>query len=170
MTLSPQENSPIYLHQNIKFLRRQLRISQEELANRVGLNRGNIASYENGSAEPKICNLLKLAKLFGVPIMALARQDLQDEQQMSEASDTFRQLDASELQLMEQFAKRAAELEKVIESIHTCFQYKTEDLEQNPSPKQVRTVALKFEELYEASSELARNHQQLIEFINCRCR
>ena len=59
-------STPNLLPRNIKSLRRKLRFSQEELAQKLGLNRGNIASYENGSAEPKICNLLKFASLFRV--------------------------------------------------------------------------------------------------------
>ena len=64
------------LPQNIRYLRKRQELSQEELALRIGLNRGNIASYENGTAEPKICNLLKLAQTFGIPITDLTQKDL----------------------------------------------------------------------------------------------
>ena len=49
---------------NIRYLRKKMNLSQEELANAIGLNRGNIASYESGTAEPKIANLVKMSKLF----------------------------------------------------------------------------------------------------------
>ena len=56
---------------NIRYLRKKMNLSQEELANAIGLNRGNIASYESGTAEPKIANLVKMSKLFSVPLADL---------------------------------------------------------------------------------------------------
>ena len=40
MSLVKKEEQTIYLHQNIRFLRKQLKLSQEELAKRVGLTVG----------------------------------------------------------------------------------------------------------------------------------
>lgn len=71
------------LSQNIRYLRKRQELSQEELALRVGLNRGNIASYENGTAEPKICNLLKLAQIFGISVTDLTQKDLSTRTYMS---------------------------------------------------------------------------------------
>lgn len=53
-----------FLALNLRLLRKKFQWSQEEFANRVGLNRGNIASYENGATEPKIYSLLKMSELF----------------------------------------------------------------------------------------------------------
>ena len=58
------------LKSNIRFLRRKMNLSQEELATMIGLNRGNIASYESGTAEPRIANLVKMSKLFSVPFLS----------------------------------------------------------------------------------------------------
>ena len=66
----------IYLANNIRNLRKRNSWSQEELAGKVGLNRGNIASYEKGTAEPKICNLVKIARCFGVSILELTGFDM----------------------------------------------------------------------------------------------
>jgi transcriptional regulator with XRE-family HTH domain len=65
-----------FLPQNLRNLRKRMNLSQEQFAKRIGLNRGNIASYEKGTAEPKICNLLKMANLFGVSILDLTARDL----------------------------------------------------------------------------------------------
>ena len=59
-----ESHSKIYLSGNIRFLRKQKELSQEELAVHIGLNRGNIASYEKGTAEPKFCNLVPMADFF----------------------------------------------------------------------------------------------------------
>ena len=84
-----KEIQKIYLNQNIRFLRKRLSLSQEELANRVGLNRGNIASYENGTAEPRICNLLKLSTLFGISIMDITQKDLSNGHNLTRANEAF---------------------------------------------------------------------------------
>jgi len=171
MTIGPQtDHQPIFLHQNIRFLRKQLKLSQEELGNRVGLNRGNIASYENGSAEPKICNLLKISNLFGVSIVDLTQKDLRNEDLLEEANEKFQKLNANELELMTQFAKRASELENVVNSIHTCFQFKVSSMGDTAPSKEMAMISMKFEELFDASNEIIDNHKALIDFINCRCR
>ena len=77
------------LPQNIRYLRKRQELSQEELATQVGLNRGNIASYENGTAEPKICNLLKIAHLFGISIADLTQKELIREEEYDNASSAY---------------------------------------------------------------------------------
>lgn len=50
--------------QNLRFLRRLKGLSQQELANRLGLKRNNIASYELGTVEPKVETLIQIAVFF----------------------------------------------------------------------------------------------------------
>lgn len=61
---------------NIRFLRQQRGISQEKLASDLGMNRGNIASYEGGKALPGAERLLKLAEYFGVEVPDMINRDL----------------------------------------------------------------------------------------------
>lgn len=169
MGLVKTEETPIFLHQNLRFLRKQLKLSQEELGARIGLNRGNIASYENGSAEPKICNLLKLSNLFSVSILDLTKKDLSNETNLRKASEHYHEISSNEVELMEQFLRRSQELQSVIQSIHTCYDYKTKSLdEETKSAKAYQMASMKFEELFDASAELLNNHHALIDFVRCR--
>ncbi|MCO6480892.1 MAG: helix-turn-helix transcriptional regulator [Phaeodactylibacter sp.] len=169
MDLVKQDTSIIFLQQNLRLLRKQLKLSQEELANRVGLNRGNIASYENGTAEPKICNLLKIANLFGISIIDITQKDLSDEKALSEANSTYQNLSSNELELMQQFLRRADELEKVFQSIHTCFLFKAKSMDEDiKESKEMQMVAMKFEELFDTCQDLMHNHRALIDFVKCR--
>lgn len=68
-----------FVSTNIKYLRKKHRLSQCELADRIGLKRGNIASYEKSIAEPKILNLNKLACYFQVTIGDFVTIDLSNE-------------------------------------------------------------------------------------------
>ena len=171
MDLVKQDTSTFFLQQNIRLLRRQFKWSQEELASRVGLNRGNIASYENGTAEPKICNLLKIANLFGISILDITQRDLSDEEVWAEASSTYENLSSNELELMQQFLRKADELQNVFQSIHTCFLFKVKSMDGGlRDSKEMQMVAMKFEELFDTCEELMGNHRALIEFVKCRLR
>jgi len=65
-----------YIASNIKFLRTLSSLSQEQLAERIGLNRGNITSYERGIAKPSIDSLQKIADCFDVDLLSLIKKDL----------------------------------------------------------------------------------------------
>ncbi|MFD1552042.1 hypothetical protein DNU06_00920 [Putridiphycobacter roseus] len=62
--------------ENLKFLRKNKKISQEELANELGLTRSSYSGYENGVAEPNVQNLLKFSQFYGVPVDVLIKKDL----------------------------------------------------------------------------------------------
>lgn len=53
---------------NLKILRAQNRISQEDLSEDTGIKRGTISSYEENRAEPSFTNLLIICKaLYTTP-------------------------------------------------------------------------------------------------------
>lgn len=148
----------IYLPSNIRCLRQRMKWSQEELALQIGLNRGNIASYENGTAEPKICNLLKLSRLFGVSIIALTQEDLSKK----EIVTTHHNSD-SNLPSLSNIQKEASQLSEVMKSLHTCCIYKKATLHEISKDAQI--IMMHFEQLYEASQHLLEKHLQLIHFL-----
>ncbi len=154
------------LQKNIRYLRKGLGMSQEELASKIGLNRGNIASYENGTAEPKICNLLKFSHLFQVSIVDLTQKNLGDQKVLNDANANFQQFSKGEKELLEQFIHKAIELEGVLQGINACFQFqakKVDDL-----PRELQFLLTNFEQLHEASQTLMRNHRSLIEIFKCK--
>ncbi len=73
-----KKKAPLLDHiaSNIKFLRTLSSLSQEQLAERIGLNRGNITSYERGIAKPSIDSLQKIADCFNVDLLSLIQKDL----------------------------------------------------------------------------------------------
>jgi transcriptional regulator with XRE-family HTH domain len=72
----------ICLSFNIKHLRDLKKISQETLAESIGVNRTQIASYESG-VWPKPDILLAIADYFGVSIDSLLRKKLVDANEAS---------------------------------------------------------------------------------------
>ena len=57
-----------FFPQNLKYLRKMARLSQEQLAEQLGLNRGNITSYEKGTAHPAIKKLISMSNFFGISV------------------------------------------------------------------------------------------------------
>ncbi|MEZ4986897.1 MAG: helix-turn-helix transcriptional regulator [Saprospiraceae bacterium] len=155
----------MYLASNIKLLRRLRKLSQEELANLIGLNRGNIASYENGTAEPRIGSLLKLADVFGISIEDIASKDLSDEHQWKGITRLVGLCPGKRAQLMEMKTK-AADFQHFLNGIHTCFCFKSKDLSAvEDLPEAAHFLKSHFEQLHSATAKLAQEHQQLLELL-----
>jgi len=61
---------------NIKKLRTVKGLSQQAFADLFKLTRGNISSYEEFRAEPKISVILQMAKYFGIPVASILEKKL----------------------------------------------------------------------------------------------
>lgn len=157
-----------YLSSNIKCLRKKEGFSQEELAQKVGLNRGNIASYENGTAEPKICNLLKLSKIFAISIMDLTMKDLSDEVNQIEAKLKYENLNGSDPQQIAQLNEKADMLEDYLEGLNKCFSYKRSKAEMEGIPSELKFAFDFYEQAYDAAVNLLKEHRQLIGYLSCQ--
>lgn len=65
----------MYLNANIKFLRKQKALTQETLANAVGISRSKLAGYEL-NITPPLETIIQFADYFGVSIDILLRKEL----------------------------------------------------------------------------------------------
>lgn len=64
------------IHMNLKFLRADNNLSQEKLAEKLGVSRQAVAKWENGDALPDLTNCFKLSDIFKVSLDDLAKSDL----------------------------------------------------------------------------------------------
>ncbi len=64
------------LGENLKLLRKNKNLSQEELANELGLTRSSYSGYENSVAEPGLQTLLKISDFYQVSLDILVKEDL----------------------------------------------------------------------------------------------
>ena len=65
------------IHQNIMFLRKSRQLTQEELAERVGVSRQAVAKWENGETVPDLRSCCSMAETFGVTLDDLVHYDPQ---------------------------------------------------------------------------------------------
>lgn len=64
------------ISENLKYLRKQMGLTQEQMSVQVGIKRSLLGAYEEGRADPRISNLLKFAELFNLPVDHLISYDL----------------------------------------------------------------------------------------------
>ncbi|AYA36183.1 helix-turn-helix domain-containing protein [Hymenobacter oligotrophus] len=77
------------INTNLKFWRRELGLTQAQLADKLSIKRSLIGAYEEGRAEPKLTTLVKMARLFGISLDALVTTDFSKKRQ---AAAVMRQL------------------------------------------------------------------------------
>lgn len=64
-----------YFSDNLKLFRKDNKLSQQELAVRVGVTQQCVSEWENGKIEPTLSFLWKLADIFGTSIDELVGKD-----------------------------------------------------------------------------------------------
>ena len=62
------------LREEIRRRREERHLSQEELAEAVGVSRQAVSKWESGASDPSTSNLLALARLYGVSAEELLRE------------------------------------------------------------------------------------------------
>lgn len=72
---NPKKN----IAENLRYLRNKSCLSQEEIAERVGVTRQAVAKWERGDSLPDIINCEELAGLFEVSLNDLVRHDSEEE-------------------------------------------------------------------------------------------
>jgi AbrB family looped-hinge helix DNA binding protein len=64
---------------NLRYLRSKQRLTQEAVAERIGVTRQAVAKWENGESVPDIVNCQALAELYDVSLDDLVRHDAEAE-------------------------------------------------------------------------------------------
>ena len=63
---------------NLKKIRKNKKMSQEELAEKVNVSRQSVSKWETGDAYPEMNNILELCKIFNCRINDLVHSDISD--------------------------------------------------------------------------------------------
>lgn len=61
---------------NIRYLRKRRHYTQDQLAEKIGIKRSLLGAYEEGRADPRLNNLLNIAKIFNVTVDLLISRDI----------------------------------------------------------------------------------------------
>ena len=63
---------------NLKLIRKNKKMSQEDLAEKVNVSRQSVSKWETGEAYPEMNNILELCKIFNCKINDLVHEDMSD--------------------------------------------------------------------------------------------
>ncbi len=67
------------INENIRYIRKKLKLTQDQFGQQLGIKRSLVGAYEEGRAEPRLELLGKMAALVGMPVDALLNDDLNAE-------------------------------------------------------------------------------------------
>ena len=65
-----------FLSSNLRFLRKRRKLSQQQLADDLGVKRSNIAAYETKNVEPRLSLINDMAQYFDLPLEHLVMTDI----------------------------------------------------------------------------------------------
>lgn len=76
------QNLFFYMHlgKNIKYLRQEKRLTQDELAAQLEKSSGNVSAYEKGKILPPVDVIIKLCEIFHVSLDDIIHKDLTKEE------------------------------------------------------------------------------------------
>ena len=66
------------LSENLKKIRKDNNLSQEQLADKLGVSRQSVSKWESGLAYPEMDKMLQLCKLFNLNIDELLNKDINE--------------------------------------------------------------------------------------------
>ena len=159
---------PNFISANLRLLRKEHGWSQSALADRVGLNRGNIASYESGTAEPSICKLLRFSNLFDITPRDFTRRDLSDPAELALARSAHYDEQDRRQGRYDAYRQRAEQLEQLVSASHHLHEHKVQTLD-NPC-REAMTISVQYQQLYELTRELLDQQQRLLSELGCDCK
>lgn len=77
---------------NLKYLRTTRKISQQQLADKLEIDRSTISRWESNDIDPTVSNVISIANLLGIPVSDLVGIDIeQDGLYIDELEELFMQ-------------------------------------------------------------------------------
>lgn len=165
--VAKSQTLPNFISGNLRLLRKRQGWSQSQLAEKVNLNRGNIASYESGTAEPSICKLLRISRLFDVSTRDFTRKDFHLPGELEAARQALNEHARRERSEVSEFRDRALELSELVASSHNLFQYQRKNIVK--ACPETDMLAGQYEQLYEFTQKLLQEHRALLTKVGCQC-
>ena len=77
------------LSDNLKRLRKENNLSQEELAEKLGVSRQSVSKWESNSAYPEMDKLIQISNMFNIGIDELLNKDVREVREKVETKNTI---------------------------------------------------------------------------------
>jgi transcriptional regulator with XRE-family HTH domain len=96
MRKAGKKDSNMKLEEQIRNYRKQAGISQEKMAEKIGVSRQAITKWENGTGAPDISNLVAIAEFFNVSLDELLSSEKEMKKQKDYLYDSITEYDIAE--------------------------------------------------------------------------
>lgn len=115
-----------HLSSNIRFLRKQRKLSQQQLADDLGVKRSNIAAYETKNVEPRLSLITSLANYFEVTVEEFILVDLQSLNAGHNGNGSLQGLQRRKLSVdaVEEIERIAHKVERMLEGFKIFYEFK----------------------------------------------
>ncbi|MGB0840311.1 MAG: helix-turn-helix domain-containing protein [Chitinophagales bacterium] len=157
-----------YIAGNLKFLRTLSGLSQEQLAEKVELNRGNITSYERGVAKPNIEALKRITEFFNVDLINFIKRDVSQNITERRARGLSGKIQTPEMKLksndMMQTMEEASVMQNLVGNMQQITQYDWQMKQRFYNDMQ--TISGNIEKLTGAVNDLIHLNKELQQEIN----
>ncbi len=148
---------------NIKHLRKKHQLSQCDLADKVGLKRGNIASYEKSAAEPKIDNVIKLADYFEVTICDFVKTDLSNSIELKPIEEIVPTKPVLVYNELDRIKQESEGFENMISGMKCYHNFRVSQIEEHT--ENTKMLSNEVERLLSVVGSLMKSHKYLIDVI-----
>lgn len=155
------------LAKNIRYLRKNERWSQEELAKRLNVKRSSIAAYESKNVEPRLRTMLELAKLFDVDIADLIEKDVSAspdrirsfEENITNISKSQNvKIEFKRTEVLQDFIETTVNTRKMLEGLKVFYKFKAQQKGVLPYQSDVNSFIMLVE-------HLLNNNESLVNLI-----
>ena len=119
----------------IQFLRKENRMSQEKLAERINVSRQAISKWEQGTAVPDTDNIVQLSKFFQVPIEYLLFDEYDSVEEVEPTEPASNQETMLGIGIKKERSSLMIIVGTILEILAVCFSYIIQyyDMDQNGS-------------------------------------
>jgi len=123
------------LSHNIRYLRKQKGMNQEQLAFALEIKRSNIAAYEAKNVEPRLRIILELAKYFDIDLRAFLDQKIQEDTPLKGFStvesdnNKVADIDLSNISI-KSFTEKSIQVRKILIGFKTFYEIRKTQIKQ----------------------------------------
>ena len=137
------------LSNNIRFLRKKKNLSQEGLADFLGVKRSNIAAYETKNVEPRLRLVYDMAKFFDIDIGEFIEKPLEEGDPYTSFNDnTTTETITTNLAAIDSetdintFIKKSIKIKRILEGFKAFYTFRKTRIANNNSVKQKLTYEI----------------------------
>lgn len=107
----------MYLHLNIKYLRKINNLSQTQLGEHLGITNSQVGLYEKGKSEPPVSKIIQMTDIFKVSLQDIVFTDLSNAKaELIESYTPSKDKDEGKMieELNDLLRKRVLQLEEIL--------------------------------------------------------